>query len=207
VIARRETGIHRRQSRAVRIRGLVVGGGAPISVQSMTNTDTRDVEGTVAQIRSLAANGCELVRLAVPDAEAAAALRLIREQVDIPLAADIHFDYRLALAALEAGVDKLRLNPGNIGGPDRVRANVAAAGERGVPIMIVVNAGSLPKEVLARHGGPTAEAMVQAAQAQIAQGGQQRDDGIRLEERLAPCQGDRVMAHPIQTRHRFAHVT
>ncbi|WP_338827953.1 flavodoxin-dependent (E)-4-hydroxy-3-methylbut-2-enyl-diphosphate synthase [Neomoorella thermoacetica] len=153
----------RRPTRRIQVGKVAIGGGAPISVQSMTNTDTRDVTATVAQIRRLAAAGCEIVRLAVPDQEAARALAKIKAQVEIPLIADIHFDYRLALAALEAGVDGLRLNPGNIGGPERVKAVVKEAAARRVPIRIGVNAGSLEKEVLAAHGGVTAEAMVASA--------------------------------------------
>lgn len=158
----------RRQARTLRIGSLLVGGGAPVSVQSMTNTDTRDVAATVAQIRELAAAGCELVRLAVPDDEAAAALGEIRRAVpEVPLVADIHFNHRLAVAALAAGVDGLRLNPGNIGGRAKVAAVVQAAREREVPIRIGVNAGSLDKRLLARYGGPTAEAMVESAREHI----------------------------------------
>ncbi|OIQ61754.1 flavodoxin-dependent (E)-4-hydroxy-3-methylbut-2-enyl-diphosphate synthase [Neomoorella thermoacetica] len=153
----------RRPTRRIQVGKVAIGGGAPISVQSMTNTDTRDITATVAQIRRLAAAGCEIVRLAVPDQEAARALAKIKAQVEIPLIADIHFDYRLALAALEAGVDGLRLNPGNIGGPERVKAVVKEAAARRVPIRIGVNAGSLEKEALAAHGGVTAEAMVASA--------------------------------------------
>ena len=139
----------------------------PVSVQSMTNTDPHDIQATVAQIERLAALGCDLVRLAVPDREAALAIGEIKRAVRIPLVADIHFDYRLALAALEAGVDKLRLNPGNIGSPARVKTIVEAAGERAVPIRVGVNAGSLPRDLLAKYGGPTAAAMTEAALAQI----------------------------------------
>lgn len=160
------TGV-RRSASAVKVGALTIGGEAPISVQSMANTDPHDVAATVAQIERLAAAGCELVRLAVPDARAAECLAAIRQAVAVPLVADIHFDYRLALAALAAGVDKLRLNPGNIGGPERVRAVAAAAKERGVPIRIGVNAGSLPGQILAAHGGPTATAMAAAALTQI----------------------------------------
>jgi len=153
----------RRQTRPVRVGNLTVGGGAPVSVQSMCNTDTRDGEATGAQIRALAAAGCELVRLAVPDLDAAAALAGIRRAAPVPLIADIHFDHRLALAALGAGVDGLRLNPGNIGARWKVEEVVRAARERQVPIRIGVNAGSLEKELLARFGGPTPEALVESA--------------------------------------------
>lgn len=160
--------VMRRQTRTLHIGKLQVGGAAPVSVQSMTNTDTRDAAATVAQIRELAAAGCELVRLAVPDDEAAAALRDIRRAVpDVPLVADIHFSHRLAVAALEAGVDGLRLNPGNIGGREKVTAVVEAARDRKAPIRIGVNAGSLDKRLLARYGGPTAEAMVESARQHI----------------------------------------
>lgn len=145
-----------------------MGGDAPIVVQSMTNTDTRDVAATVTQIRELAAAGCEIVRVAVPDAAAAEALQAIRREVGVPLVADIHFDHRLALAALDAGVDGLRINPGNIGGRDKVKAVVRRAAERGVPIRIGVNAGSLDRRILARYGGVTAEAMVASAREHIA---------------------------------------
>jgi len=135
----------RRISKAIKIGGVTVGGGAPVVVQSMTKTDTRDVKATVRQIKQLEEIGCEIVRLAVPDAEAARALVDIKKDIKIPLVADIHFDYRLALAALKAGVDGLRLNPGNIGEADKVKKVALAAKERGVPIRIGVNAGSLPK--------------------------------------------------------------
>jgi (E)-4-hydroxy-3-methylbut-2-enyl-diphosphate synthase len=137
----------RRMSRPIQIGRVTVGGGAPVVVQSMTKTDTCDVMSTIRQVKELEECGCELVRVAVPDAEAAQAIPPIKRGIAIPLIADIHFDYRLALAALEAGVDGLRLNPGNIGQPDRVAAVVRAAKERDVPIRIGVNAGSLPKEV------------------------------------------------------------
>lgn len=155
----------RKLTRAVRAGDLVIGGGSPVSVQSMTKTDTRDVTATAEQIAALAGAGCELVRLAVPDREAAQALGEIRKRIPrgIPIAADIHFDYRLALLALEMGVDKLRLNPGNIGGPDRVKAVVTAARERGVPIRIGVNAGSLERDLLEKYGHPTAEALAESA--------------------------------------------
>ena len=134
----------RRQSKAVRIGNVTIGGGAPIVVQSMTNTDTRDVRSTVNQIRELEECGCELVRVAVPDMEAARAIEAIKRGISIPLIVDIHFDYRLALAAIKAGCDGLRLNPGNIGDPEKVSTVARAAGEREVPIRIGLNAGSLP---------------------------------------------------------------
>ena len=138
----------RRPTRALRVGSVNVGGGAPVSVQTMTKTDTRDVAATVAQIREVAAAGCDIVRLAVPDESAARALDAIRRESSLPLIADIHFDHRLALIALESGVDGLRLNPGNIGGAGRVREVVRAAAGRHVPIRIGVNAGSLEKPLL-----------------------------------------------------------
>jgi (E)-4-hydroxy-3-methylbut-2-enyl-diphosphate synthase len=153
----------RRRTRSIEIGGVAVGGGAPVVVQAMTKTDTRDVRATVAQVRRLERAGAEIVRLAVPDRAAAAALRAIKARVRAPLIADIHFDHRLALAALEAGVDGLRLNPGNIGSAAKVREVVRAAGERRVPIRIGVNSGSLEKDLLAKAGGATAAAMVESA--------------------------------------------
>jgi len=155
--------IKRRRTRQVRVGGVAVGGDAPISVQSMTNTDTSDVGATVAQIKALEGVGCEIVRVAVPNTEAAGALGRIREAVDIPLIADIHFDYRLALMAIDAGVDGLRLNPGNIGSIERVREVASAASGGSIPIRIGVNAGSLEKDILARYGHPTPEALKDSA--------------------------------------------
>jgi len=155
----------RRISKPIQIGSVTVGGGAPIVVQSMTNTDTRDVKATVAQIKELEDSDCELVRVAVPDAEAARAIASIKKGISIPIIADIHFDYRLALMALAAGADGLRLNPGNIDEPEKVKAVALAAKERGVPIRIGLNAGSLPK---APHPELTvARRMVDAALQQI----------------------------------------
>ena len=154
----------RRDTRRLMIGTVPVGAGAPITVQSMTNTKTQAVTETVEQISRLTAVGCDLVRLAVPDGEAAKALAQIKRQVQVPLIADIHFDYRLALAALESGVDALRINPGNIGEAKYVRMVVDAAKERQVPIRIGVNAGSLDKRILAKYGGQvTAAGMVESA--------------------------------------------
>ncbi|MBF0461531.1 MAG: flavodoxin-dependent (E)-4-hydroxy-3-methylbut-2-enyl-diphosphate synthase [Magnetococcales bacterium] len=153
----------RRISRPVQVGRVQIGGDAPISVQSMTNTDTRDVAATVAQIQALAAAGADLVRLSCPDQEAAQAVGAIRAQVTVPLIADIHFDHRLAKIALQQGIDGLRINPGNLGSRQRVAEVVQAARERRVPIRIGVNAGSLAKELLARYGEPCAEAMVESA--------------------------------------------
>ena len=158
--------IPRRKTRQVHVGPVAVGGGAPISVQSMTDTPTADVEATLAQIASLARVGCEIVRVAVPDAEAADALRVIVAGASLPVVADVHFDHRLALRALEAGVAALRINPGNIGGRRKVEAVVAAARARGVPIRVGVNLGSLEKPLVARvHEGTLdpPEAMVQSA--------------------------------------------
>jgi (E)-4-hydroxy-3-methylbut-2-enyl-diphosphate synthase len=155
--------MHRLRTRKVCVGKVTIGGGAPIAVQSMTITDTRDVEGTLSQIYELAAEGCEIVRLAVPDAEAADALAKIRPRSPLPVVADIHFDHRLALRALEAGVDKLRINPGNIGSRERTRVVAREARARGVPIRIGANIGSLSKAVLRRFGRPCAEALVESA--------------------------------------------
>ncbi|MEI6210790.1 MAG: flavodoxin-dependent (E)-4-hydroxy-3-methylbut-2-enyl-diphosphate synthase [bacterium] len=158
----------RRPTRQILLGGLTLGGDAPVRVQTMTKTDTRDVAATVAQIRAASDLGCDIVRLAVPDAAAAAALAEIRRQVAVPLVADIHFDHRLALAALAAGVDGLRINPGNIGGEEHVRAVVAAARSRQIPIRIGVNAGSLEKDIRERHGSATPEALVESALRHVA---------------------------------------
>jgi (E)-4-hydroxy-3-methylbut-2-enyl-diphosphate synthase len=152
----------KRQSKAVMIRGIQVGGGAPVSVQSMTKTDTTDVEATVKQIEELTAIGCEIVRIAVPDNDAAIALKEIRKRTDAPLVADIHFHYKLALMALDAGIDKLRINPGNIGSIDRVREVVRACEAQKVPIRIGVNGGSLEKDLLKKYGTATPEAIVES---------------------------------------------
>ncbi|MBQ7171313.1 MAG: flavodoxin-dependent (E)-4-hydroxy-3-methylbut-2-enyl-diphosphate synthase [Clostridia bacterium] len=156
--------IKRRNSRAVRAGRLQIGGGAPVSVQSMTNTDTCDREATLAQTRALEAAGCDLVRITVPAPEAAKTIAYLKDRgVSVPLVADIHFDYRAALAAIEAGVDKIRINPGNIGSEERVRAVAEAAALRRVPIRIGVNAGSLEKQILEKYGAPTAEALCESA--------------------------------------------
>ncbi len=155
--------MERRKSRTIAIGQVTIGGENPVAVQSMTNTKTENIPATVDQIHRLTDRGCEIIRCAVPTLEAAQALKEIRKQIAIPLVADIHFDYRLALAALESGVDALRLNPGNIGGRDRVEKVVEAARRRQVPIRIGVNAGSLPKDLLEKYGHPTAEALVKAA--------------------------------------------
>ena len=152
----------------------VIGGGNPILIQSMTNTKTEDVAATVAQINRLTAAGCDIIRCAVPTMEAAEALTEIKKQIRIPLVADIHFDYRLAIAAMEHGADKIRINPGNIGSPERVRAVVNAAKERGIPIRVGVNSGSLEKELVEQYHGVTAEGLVESA---LRQAGQIEDMG------------------------------
>lgn len=154
----------RGRTRALKLGGVAIGGGAPVSVQTMTVTNTRDVAATVAQIKSVAGCGAEIVRLAVPDERAADCLGEIVPESPVPLVADIHFDWRLAVRALDSGISGLRINPGNIGGPDKVRRVAEAAGRRGAVIRVGVNAGSLEKEIMARHGGhPSAEAMVESA--------------------------------------------
>ena len=155
--------IKRHQTRVVQVGPVAIGGTAPIAVQSMNNTDTRDVAATLEQIRRLAEAGCEITRVAVPDLEAADALAIIRAQSPLPIVADIHFDYRLALAAIVAGADKIRINPGNIGGMDRLRQVADAARDRHIPIRVGVNAGSLSQAILARYGGVRAEAMATSA--------------------------------------------
>ncbi|MDW7650600.1 MAG: flavodoxin-dependent (E)-4-hydroxy-3-methylbut-2-enyl-diphosphate synthase [Bacillota bacterium] len=153
----------RNMTKAVQAGPVTIGGGAPVVIQSMTNTDTRDVAATLAQIEELAAAGCELVRVAVPDDAAANALPRIIDSSPLPVVADIHFNYRLALAAIHAGVAKLRINPGNIGGESRLAQVISLAGERGIPLRIGVNAGSLEKRLLEKYGRVTPEAMVESA--------------------------------------------
>ena len=154
----------REQTRQIAARGVGIGGSAPVTVQSMCNTKTWDAEATLAQIRALRAAGCDIVRLAVPDVRSAEALEAIREGTDMPLVADIHFDYRLALMAAERGIDKIRINPGNIGGEEHVRTVADACRQRHIPIRIGVNAGSLEKQLLVKYGHPCAEAMIESAQ-------------------------------------------
>ena len=150
-------------TRQIQVGGTAIGGGAPVTIQSMTNTRTDDVEATLAQIRALAAAGCDIVRVAVPDMAAARAVGKIKEACPLPLVVDIHFDYKLALEAVAAGADKVRINPGNIGGEDRVKAVADACRQRGVPIRIGVNGGSLEKNILAKYGRVCPEAMVESA--------------------------------------------
>lgn len=159
--------ISRRQSRRIMVGNVPVGGGAPITVQSMTNTETCDVDATVGQIKRLEAVGADIVRVSVPSMEAAEAFRLIRQQVNVPLVADIHFDYQIALKVAEYGVDCLRINPGNIGSEKRIRAVIDTARDKGIPLRIGVNAGSLGKAILRKYSEPSAEAMVESALTQI----------------------------------------
>ena len=160
--------MERTRKKVVKIGNRLIGGGNPILIQSMTNTKTEQVEATVAQIRALEAAGCDIIRCAVPTMEAAEALKEIRKRISIPLVADIHFDYKLALAAIRHGADKIRINPGNIGSRERVRAVTEAAKERNVPIRVGVNSGSLEKELLEKYGGVTAEGLVESALNQAA---------------------------------------
>lgn len=153
----------RANTRVVKIGDRVIGGGNPILIQSMTNTKTEDVEATVKQIQALTEAGCDIIRCAVPTMEAAKALSEIKKQISIPLVADIHFDYRLAIAAIENGADKIRINPGNIGSRDRIQAVVDAAKERQIPIRVGVNSGSLEKELVEKYNGVTAEGLVESA--------------------------------------------
>lgn len=156
--------MYRDKTKVITIGNRVIGGGNPILIQSMTNTKTEDVKATVAQILELEAAGCDIIRCAVPSMEAAAAIREIKKQIHIPLVADIHFDYRLAIAAMESGADKIRINPGNIGDIDRIKAVVDVAKERNIPIRVGVNSGSLEKQFIEKHGGHvTAEGIVESA--------------------------------------------
>lgn len=155
--------MYRDHTRTVRIGDRIIGGGNPILIQSMTNTPTEDVESTIAQIKRLEAAGCDIVRCTVPTVEAARAVREIKKQIGIPLVADIHFDYKMAIAAIENGADKIRINPGNIGGTEKVRAVVEAAREKNIPIRVGVNSGSLEKHLLEKYGGVTAQGLVESA--------------------------------------------
>ncbi len=150
-------------SRQISVGGVLLGGGAPVSVQSMTNTRTSDIDATAAQIGRLTDAGCDIVRVAVPDMEAARAIEALKKSARVPIVADIHFNYKLAVAAAEAGADKIRINPGNIGGDDNVRAVTAACRKRGLPIRIGVNGGSLEKDILEKCGGVTPEALCESA--------------------------------------------
>ena len=160
--------MQREQTKVVQIGDRKIGGGNPIAIQSMTNTKTEDVDATVKQILSLEQTGCDIIRCAVPTMEAAKALAKIKKQIHIPLVADIHFDYRLAIAAMENGADKIRINPGNIGSKERVQAVVDVAKERNIPIRVGVNSGSLEKEIVEKYGQVTAEGLVESALDKVA---------------------------------------
>ncbi|MFZ0945382.1 MAG: flavodoxin-dependent (E)-4-hydroxy-3-methylbut-2-enyl-diphosphate synthase [Syntrophobacteraceae bacterium] len=153
----------RRVSRQIHIGNVAIGGGAPVSVQSMTNTDTRDWRSTSEQIRRLEEAGCEIIRVAIPDEQAAGVLAAIKKSIRIPIIADIHFDYRLAIRAMRAGADAIRINPGNIGGPEKMKKVIDLARERKIPVRIGVNSGSVEKDLLAKYGHPTHEALVESA--------------------------------------------
>ena len=155
--------MYRDHTKVIHIGDRVIGGGNPILIQSMTNTKTEDVAATVEQIRKLTAAGCDIIRCAVPTQEAAAAIREIKKEISIPLVADIHFDYRLAIAAMENGADKIRINPGNIGSRERLNAVVQTAKERNIPIRVGVNSGSLEKDLVEKYHGVTAEGIVESA--------------------------------------------
>lgn len=156
-------GNNRRQTKEVKIGNVWIGGSHPIAIQSMTNTKTEDVEATVKQILALEAAGCEIIRCAAPTMEAALAFKEIKKQIHIPLVADIHFDYRLAIAAMENGADKVRINPGNIGSAEKIKAVVDVARERNIPLRVGVNSGSLEKNLIEKYGGVTAEGLVESA--------------------------------------------
>lgn len=157
----------RKQTKKIYVRGLGIGGGAPVSVQSMCNTKTWDVDSTVEQIKAMRAAGCDVVRVAIPDMRSAQAVDRIRERTDMPLVADIHFDYRLALAVAERGIDKIRINPGNIGGEENVKAVAETCRRHNIPIRIGVNAGSLEKRLIEKYGHPCPEAMVESARGHV----------------------------------------
>ena len=157
----------RKQTKKIYVRGLGIGGGAPVSVQSMCNTKTWDVDSTVEQIKAMRAAGCDVVRVAIPDMRSAQAVDKIRERTDMPLVADIHFDYRLALAVAERGIDKIRINPGNIGGEENVKAVAEVCRRHNIPIRIGVNAGSLEKRLIGKYGHPCPEAMVESARGHV----------------------------------------
>ena len=155
--------MYRDNTKVVKIGNRVIGGGNPILIQSMTNTHTEDVAATVAQIKELTKAGCEIIRCTVPTKEAALAIKEIKKQIEIPLVADIHFDYKMAIMAIENGADKIRINPGNIGGTDKIKAVVDVARERNIPIRVGVNSGSLEKDLIEKYGGVTAEGIVESA--------------------------------------------
>jgi len=190
--------IKRRKTRQIKIGDVPIGGDAPITVQSMTNTDTREVEETVAQIKRLEAAGCELIRVAVVDMEAVAAIRLIRDQISIPLIADIHFDHRLAVASMEHGAQAIRINPGNIGGPKKLARVVDAAKVHAVPIRVGVNSGSLEKDILKKYGHPTPAALTESGLRNVQllekQGFQEIKISIKSSDPLVTVEAYRLLA-------------
>ena len=190
--------IKRRKTRQIKIGDVPIGGDAPITVQSMTNTDTREVEETVAQIKRLEAAGCELIRVAVVDMEAVAAIRPIREQISIPLIADIHFDHRLAVASMEHGAQAIRINPGNIGGPKKLARVVDAAKVHAVPIRVGVNSGSLEKDILKKYGHPTPAALAESGLRNVQllekQGFQEIKISIKSSDPLVTVEAYRLLA-------------
>ncbi len=195
------TGMQRHKTREINIGGVGIGGDNPVRVQSMTNTPTRDITATLDQIQQLTRAGCELIRVAVPDMEAASSLFKIKKYCSLPLIADIHFDYRLALKSLEAGVDGLRINPGNIGGREKVAQVVEIAQKRQVPIRIGVNSGSVEKKLLQKYGGPTPEAMVQSALGHIELLEQQNFELIKVSLKSSSVP-DTVAAYQMLARER-----
>ena len=155
--------IKRKNTSKISVRGLAIGDGSPVVIQSMTNTNTTDEQKTLEQIQKLSDAGCQIVRIAVPDQKSAQAFKSIRNQTKVPLVADIHFDYKLAIASIEAGADKVRINPGNIGSKERVKTVIDAAKSAGIPVRIGVNSGSLQKDLIKKHGGPTPNALLESA--------------------------------------------
>ncbi|MDA3923185.1 MAG: flavodoxin-dependent (E)-4-hydroxy-3-methylbut-2-enyl-diphosphate synthase [Kiritimatiellae bacterium] len=190
--------LNRRDCRQISVGGVLIGGGAPVSVQTMANAHPLDEAALLQQIVESAEIGCDLVRLTVPDAEAVKVFKLVRKQSPVPLIADIHFDYRLAVASIEAGADGLRINPGNIGGDDRVKAVVDAARKNKIPIRIGVNGGSLEKDILNRHGAPTAEALVESALHHVAlieaQGYHEIKISVKVSDVLRTIEAYRLLA-------------
>lgn len=154
---------HRENTRVVNIGGVKIGGGNPIAIQSMTNTETADIDATVSQIKRLEEAGCQIIRATANNEDAARAFSEIKKQIHIPIVADIHFDYRLAIMAMESGADKIRINPGNIGGEENLKKVVAVAKERNIPIRVGVNSGSLEKDIVEKYGGVTAQGIVESA--------------------------------------------
>lgn len=179
--------MYRDNTKEIKIGNKVIGGGNPILIQSMCNTKTEDVEATVKQIKELEAAGCDIIRVAVPTPEAAYAIKSIKKEISIPLVADIHFDYRLAIMAMESGADKIRINPGNIGSIDRVKAVVEIAKERNIPIRVGVNSGSLEKEIIAKNGGVTAEGLVESALNQVRKIEEAGYDNIVISIKSSDC--------------------